>query len=545
MRTLHGSTTWSRVIAPALAVWTFLALVAVAQAQDVAAADQDDANYAAQTLRVSIWHGKDADQIYSRGEPLSVTFQTNEDAYAVVYHIDVDGRVTVLWPTSRYSDGFVFGGHQYRLPTRDGERLRAGTSEGQGFFEAVVSRYPFDLRDLELDFHNEPEAVAHDYYVAGDPYLAMNEVNYVVTGLEDPSAYAVSNFTSYYVHRQVDHPRYLCFQCHDGDDAYDPYRDTCTITVEYDYGWQNQWWERWGYFPVYYYPVYLYVDPWSGSRWVNYWYDPWYVWPSSRWYNWRYDCYQWQYSPYWRHDVYAARKYEHRRYRPLDRDHLRRDRTTVRTKSDLVRADRPSDDRIRSMKDRKVVAATRSGNLDLDTRDRIRGGGGSPDVGAGPRERQPRDQERFESRPTTRTTSPGLRLDGARNGNSQVSRPPGAPSDESRVRTDERRDPRTRSGRETTRIGKPPVKQPGGTAPTVTPRDSRGRRRAPDHPPGGAAQGEQPQLSTRRSQGSARQRPTPPPPRTGNDSPRPTRQDPPRGAGVRSARSSRVTRARR
>ena len=263
MRTTHEPRGWLRVLAPVLAVWTFLALAAGAQAQEPAD-DVASARYAEQSLRVSIWHAKDADEIYSRGEPLSVTFQANEDAYAVLYHIDVEGRVSVLWPASRYSDGFVFGGHQYRLPTRGGERLRAGASEGQGFFHAVVSKYPFDLRDLELDFHHEPEAVAHDFYVAGDPYLAMNEVNFVVTGLEDPSEYAVSNFTSYYVHRQVDHPRYLCFQCHDGGESYDPYRDTCTITVEYDYSWQNQWWDRWGYYPVYYYPVYVYVP--TGRR---------------------------------------------------------------------------------------------------------------------------------------------------------------------------------------------------------------------------------------------------------------------------------------
>jgi hypothetical protein len=511
------------VLAPMLAVWLFLAGAAPAQAQEPV-----DAQEFEQTLRVSLWHGKDSDEVYRRGEPLNVTFQANEDAYAVVYHIDVEGRVSVLWPTSRYSDGFVFGGHEYRLPSRGGEQLRTESEEGQGFFHAVVSSYPFDLRDLELDFHHEPEAVAHDFYVAGDPFLAMNEVNYVVTGLEDPSQYAVSNYTSYYVHRPVDHPRYLCFQCHDGNESYDPYQDTCTITIEYDYGWHNQWWDNRGYYPVYYYPAYVYVDPWAGVHWVNYWYDPWYSWPSSSWYTWRWDAYAWQHSPYWRHDVRVARKYENRRYRPLDRDLLGRDRSEARTKSDLVRDDRPSDERIRSMKERTVLTDARSGRTTDEARDRIRGAGGTTRERVD-RERQPREQERFEPRPTTRSTSPGLRLDGERTGGSRVSRPPSERNDGARVRTDDRAGTRVRPDRDDTRVSPPSRPQPDRTQPRVSPRSSRRGDDRQTIRPVQPRQESNRNWSTRRSQGSSNQRPSPPPPRVdSNRESRVRKPDPPR-----------------
>lgn len=518
------------VLAPVLAIWLFLAGAAPAQAQAPADA-MDAAQDFEQTLRVSLWHGKSSDEVYRRGEPLNVTFQANQDAYAVVYHIDVEGRVSVLWPTSRYSDGFVFGGHEYRLPSRGGDQLRTESEEGQGFFHAVVSSYPFDLRDLQLDFHHEPEPVAHDFYVAGDPFLAMNEVNYVVTGLEDPSQYAVSNYASYYVHRPVDHPRYLCFQCHDGNESYDPYQDTCTITIEYDYGWHNQWWDNRGYYPVYYYPAYVFVDPWAGVHWVNYWYDPWYRWPSSSWYTWRWDAYAWHHSPYWRHDVRVAQKYENRRYRPLDRDHLGRDRSDVRTKSDLVRADRPSDERIRSMKDRAVLTDARSGRTTDEARDRIRGAGGTTRDRVD-RERQPREQERFEPRPTSRSASPGLRLDGDRAGGSRVSRPPSERNDDTRVRTDDRSGARVRAERDGTRVSPPSRPQPERAQPRVNTR--RPQRRDDDRQtirPVQPRQESNRNWSTRRSQGSSNQRPSPPPPRvdTNRDS-RVRKQDPPRGS---------------
>lgn len=394
------------LLVPALPIWLGLAGAGTVAAVEPAVDQELAALYAAQTLRVSVWLDKDAETVYRKGEPLRVTFQSNEDAYAVLYHIDVDGRVDILWPTSRYSDGFVFGGHQYRLPTSDAKRLRVGNDEGVGYVQAVVSRYPFDLRDLPLDFHHETGASTYDVYVAGDPYLAMNEINYTVTGLEDAAEYVITNHASYYVHRQVDHPRYLCSQCHDDDARVHPYRDTCTVTIQYDYGWQNQWWTTYRYYPVYYYPTYYYVDPWTGFRWVNYWYDPWYRWPRAYAYTWPHYCYDWRYSPYWTWDSYAAYQSGYRRYTPLSKPSAARDRSVVatRTKSALVTDARPSEDRLRAMKER-TVARTAEGRAG-DPRARREGpaGGVTSDV-----RRSTRVQERFQADSRT-GAAPGLRL---------------------------------------------------------------------------------------------------------------------------------------
>jgi hypothetical protein len=317
------------------------------------------ARYAQQSLRVNVWVDKSANEVYAHGEELQVTFQANEDAYLVVYHVDVNGRVSVLWPTSRFDDGFAFGRHEYSLPVGGGPRLRTADVEGVGYVNALASRYPFDLRDLDVDFHHEPQEPARDFFVAGDPFLAMNEVNYAVTGMEDPSEYVVSNYVSYYVHRPVDHPRYLCAQCHEGDDiAGHPYDTECTVTIRYDYGWANTWWDRYGYYPPYYYPVYVYVDPWSSSPWVNYWYSPWYYWPYSDWYQWDYACYDWHYSPYWHGDCDDAYKNGTRRYRPLDKTDLARGGTSrgaVNSRSGRVTDAQPADSQVAAMRGRTAV----------------------------------------------------------------------------------------------------------------------------------------------------------------------------------------------
>lgn len=288
-----------------------------------------DFDYAAQTLRVALWLDREDTEIYSQGDEQRVGFQTNEDAYAVVYRIDTEGLVTVLWPRERLDDGFVFGGHEYRLPGREAAALRINEPEGEGYVQAIVSRYPFDLRALELDFLQDAGGTRVDFRVAGDPFLAMNEVNYAITGMEDAGDNVITNHARYYVHQRVDHPRYLCSQCHTEDSArYDPYEGRCTLNIDYDYGWSNRWYSTYGYYPVYWNPVYVYVDPWTSRHWVNFWYDPWYVCaPYNGWYGSYRGCTSWSDSPYYRGGCGSGWDGGGRRYQPLNRH---RDAVAVR-----------------------------------------------------------------------------------------------------------------------------------------------------------------------------------------------------------------------
>lgn len=303
----------ARLNACSLAFAVALLLGATAAgAQDAAA--KADFDYAAMPLRAGVWLDKQDGDVYAKGDLQTVTVQANADAYAVVYRIDTNGHVSVLWPRSRMDDGFVFGGHEYVLPVQGGPRLRAGDAEGEGFVEIILSRYPFDLRALELDFHHEPNGPIHDFRVVGDPFLAMNEVNYAITGLENSEDYVVTNYASYYVHREVDHPRYLCGQCHFDDGvSYDPYRDTCRLQISVDYRWSNGWWGSYGYYPVYCYPSYVYVDPWTWRPWVNFWYDPWWHCPTISVCYWNDPWYSWCDSPHYRGNSYTGQP----RYRPL------------------------------------------------------------------------------------------------------------------------------------------------------------------------------------------------------------------------------------
>lgn len=356
-----------------LVSWTALAALtltlalalALAPAQVQAQNQEDEFDYAGQSLRVGVWmEGKADGDVLQKGEKFNVGFQVNQDAYAVVYHIDTEGFVSVLWPRSRFDDGFTFGTHEYQLPVAGSSRLVAGGETGEGFVEAVVSSYPFDLRDLELDFHHEYAEKPWNFQVAGDPFLAMNEVNHVITGLEDSGDYVVTNYLAYYVHQKVDHPRFLCNQCHFQDEvAIQPYADSCTLEIRHDYSWSNRWYDTYGYYPVYANPVYVYVDPWTWRPWVNFWYNPWYRCAPDWGWGWNYHCYTWHDSPYYWGDSYHYYDGGHRRYRPLDRTYAAGD-PKLKTRefsrvTGLIDKSRPTDSLLSSMRTRTAAADAR------------------------------------------------------------------------------------------------------------------------------------------------------------------------------------------
>lgn len=339
--------------------------VVTAKAQDASLQDAMNrgwSGYEQQPLRVNVWHDREDGETYGKGESVRLHFETNHDAYAVVYRIDAEGEVDVLWPRSRLDDGFVFAHHTYNLPAPGSRRIRTSGEEGIEYVQVIVSAYPFDLRGLDIDFHHEVEDEPRNYYVAGDPFLAMNDVNFEVTGLEDPEDFVVTNYTSWYVGRPVDHPRYLCSQCHDDDMDWHPYDDSCTITIRHDYGWGNEWYPTYGYYPAYHYPVYYYVDPWSYRPWINYWYRPWYTWPRYTFaWSWGWDPYCWSYSPYWSGDVWVRYKSGSRRHRPLSKGTRYRevaDNSDYRHPRSLVKNPRPTSDVRETMERREKLVKT-------------------------------------------------------------------------------------------------------------------------------------------------------------------------------------------
>src|SRR5688572_26810819 len=69
------------------------------------------------TPEARIWIEGNRD-FYRRGERLRPVFSTSADAYVAVIHIDPDGRLDFLYPSSPSDREYVRAGQTYALPYR-------------------------------------------------------------------------------------------------------------------------------------------------------------------------------------------------------------------------------------------------------------------------------------------------------------------------------------------------------------------------------------------------------------------------------------------
>ncbi len=117
------------------------------------------------SLRISL-NGGD----YTPGDEVRVKVEPGSDGYLVVFRVDGDGRVRVLFPLDPDVDAYVRGGRRYEIRGR-GERstFLADDIDGTGLIYAALSRSPMVFNDyvandqwdygmLRLRSDDDPEA---------------------------------------------------------------------------------------------------------------------------------------------------------------------------------------------------------------------------------------------------------------------------------------------------------------------------------------------------------------------------------------------------
>jgi len=218
----------------------------------------------ARGLGVDIWTDRGKDAVYEPGEPVEIKVRASDDAYLIVYDIDSEGYVRVLYPYEG-SSGYVAGRQTYRVPPyRSGLQLVVQGPVGQGYIVAVAAREPFralpwylrpyDPQGQEAGYvgveEDEDSDVTSDGRIMGDPFVAMERIRRQV--LEDPNDRdgMGTAYTSYYVHQPVRYPRYLCNDCHRPRywawwDGWDPYYTSCSafdFRVHWGWTWGPSYW---------------------------------------------------------------------------------------------------------------------------------------------------------------------------------------------------------------------------------------------------------------------------------------------------------------
>lgn len=255
----------------------------------------------ARGLGVEVWTDRGSEAIYQPGDRMEIRTRATDDAYLLVYEIDSEGYVHVLFPY-RGRNGMIEGRTTYRVPDEDADvELVVEKATGQGYIVAIASDEPFGdlpwyLRPYnpvaeEIGYAGEAddeEGITGEGRIVGDPFVQMERIRRRV--LEDPNdrnSFSTA-YTSYYVHEQVRYPRYICYDCHRPGrwqwwDDFDPYYTSCStfdFRINWSWGWGPSYW--FGNVPCYVYlprpgchPRYRYrnqYSSWDGwRRWNTLW----------------------------------------------------------------------------------------------------------------------------------------------------------------------------------------------------------------------------------------------------------------------------------
>ena len=217
----------------------------------------------ARAVGVDIWTDRGKDAVYEPGDPVEIKLRASDDGYLLVYDIDSEGSVRVLYPYEG-SSGYIAGRQTYRVPPyQSGLQLVVQGPVGQGYIVALVSREPFNalprfLRPYDpqaegagyVGEEEDEEGVTSDGRIMGDPFVAMERIRrQVLSDANDPELFATA-YTSYYIHEPVRYPRYLCNDCHRPSqwawwDGYDPYYTSCSafdFRIYWGWSWGPRYW---------------------------------------------------------------------------------------------------------------------------------------------------------------------------------------------------------------------------------------------------------------------------------------------------------------
>jgi hypothetical protein len=252
-------------------------------------------------IGVEVWTDRGSDAVYQPGDTMGVQVRVSEDGYLLVYEIDAEGAVRVLWP-ERGSNGWIEGRETVEIPSEHSNlQLVVEPQTGESYVVAIASRLPFQdppwyLRPYDPQaeangYAGEPDdeqGVTRDGRIVGDPFVAMERIRRrMLQNPDDPASFGTA-YTSYYTHERVLYPRYICSDCHRPDywawwDGFDPYYAQCPVFevhVNWGWFWGPSYW--FGTVPYYYYAVRPDCPPRYRFYSSHHWYSSWNGWGQWR-----------------------------------------------------------------------------------------------------------------------------------------------------------------------------------------------------------------------------------------------------------------------
>ncbi|HEM46260.1 MAG TPA: DUF4384 domain-containing protein, partial [Alphaproteobacteria bacterium] len=83
---------------------------------------EQDAYAVEDSLEARVWLDRGAEPVVEPGDEVRVYYRTSHDAFAAIFRIDTDGRISLVYPQHPDMDPWVVGGRDYRLLFADSPR---------------------------------------------------------------------------------------------------------------------------------------------------------------------------------------------------------------------------------------------------------------------------------------------------------------------------------------------------------------------------------------------------------------------------------------
>jgi uncharacterized protein DUF4384 len=174
--------------------------------------------------RVTLWTDRDAP--YPRGSAARVYLRVDQPAHVLVFRVDTDGRIRVLFPREPWGDNYVRDRQTLEVTRgRGGQSFIVDDYPGIGYLFAVASPDPLDLGDITRG-DSWDYSLIDGGRIQGDPYVPLTDLAARIAPADDYDYDVVP----YYVERHYDYPRFVCYDCHASASflEWDPYRVSCS-----------------------------------------------------------------------------------------------------------------------------------------------------------------------------------------------------------------------------------------------------------------------------------------------------------------------------
>jgi hypothetical protein len=102
-------------------------------------------------LRISAWTERGDGGVYREGEEMVVHFSSNHECFIKLYHIDVNGKMQLIFPNQYDSDNRLQGDRVYTIPdTSYPFRFKLTAPFGAEFIKVIASKVQF--KEIEQSF---------------------------------------------------------------------------------------------------------------------------------------------------------------------------------------------------------------------------------------------------------------------------------------------------------------------------------------------------------------------------------------------------------